>query len=109
MNEMNDKLYVKIKLLLLKYDQFEQLPSSFTDLFQYSKQYKHGKPFKQFVKICKNMGVVSRVVRTDSGLVRVLTYDKSKDKYAKGEVMTVGACEHCKGTGIVQKPIEINL
>lgn len=102
---MNDKLYIKIKLTLLKFD-FDK-PASFTNLYQYSKQISHGQTFKRFVKICQNMGVQSTVKRFDDGLKRVLIYDKSLDKYTKGEITVLASCEVCSGSGVVEKVPEI--
>lgn len=102
---MDNKLYAKIKLTLLNYD-FDK-PANFGDLFKYSKQYSHGRPFKQFVKICQNMGVVSKVVRSDVGLTRVLVYKPENDRYLKGEIKTLMPCKACKGSGVVEKPVEV--
>ena len=102
---MNDKLYATIKLMLLKYD-FEQ-PSTFTMLFQHSRQFSHGKRFKQFVRICQDMGVYSTVVRTDEGVKRVLKYDATRDKYLNNEITILTACTACNGSGVVNAPIKI--
>jgi len=103
---MNDKLYAAIKLSLLNYD-FNKDITSFNDLYEHSRQFKHGRAFKDFVRICKNMGVRSQVKRVDAMTTkRFLTYDQSLNAYINKELEVWKACPACSGSGVVATEVE---
>lgn len=105
---MNDKLYTTIKLALMKYSAEFGKPHNFTDLYNFSRQFNHGLPFKEFVRVCQNMGVYSVVKRLDTGkLKRVLIYDMTIDKYITGDIAVLKQCEACHGTGVTQANMSV--
>lgn len=101
---MDNQLYAKFKLTLLKYDFAKS--STFAELRHFAKAHGvTGIGVKRFIKIAQDMGVASVVRRTDEGVKRSLTYDPSNDLYIGGEIMGLAKCDHCKGTGVVEVPI----
>lgn len=103
---MNNKIYATIKLILLKYPKFGQR-SNFADLFGYSKQFGHGRQFKDFVRVCRNMGVYSKVVKINGKPVRTLSYNPAIDKYLSGEIQQLVKCDKCSGSGVMSAPVGI--
>ncbi len=103
---MDNILYNKIKLSLIKYD-FDK-STTFKELWHFSRQYEHKQSFKAFVRIVQNMGVGSRVYRNGEGrLMRGLTYKPEGDRYLKGEIKALQPCDHCKGTGLVEATVSV--
>lgn len=99
---MTDQQYTKIKKSLIDFQRFDE-PTSFTDLFKHSKQYRHGVPFRRFNKIVRDMGVRAIVKRVGTTTKRVLEYLPQNDIYLSGNKLEqFERCEACDGSGVVE-------
>lgn len=98
---MNQEIYKQLRIILASYDY--STPDGLRSLYKYAKraglqQFK----FVAFVGHVRNMGVVSKVIKVDGVVKRVLNYYPMTDKYLKEVFPEIETCPNCKGLGVVK-------